>query len=240
MVLKTLLLTLISLMSVNSMFSQEVGKTKENVFDNIIGLENTNLFNGKRYYNAYKTTPDNTNFFVFTDFSNESIVYDNQPYYNINLKYDITTDQLITKLNGDKSYINIELIKNKVKNFTINKHNFINSKSLLSDTVSDLGFLELVYTSTNYKFLIKRIKKVSKKLNNRKYVFTFKSDDVYYLFYENKIYEISSYRELRNILPDLKKEINDFYKSNKRLLKDNEEVFFVNLLKHLEFNTLNK
>lgn len=242
MVLKTFLLTLISLMSVNFIFSQEVTTNKDNsiIFDNIVGLENTNIFNGKRYYNAYRTTANNTNFFKFTDYIKGNVIYNNQPFFDLDLKYDVTTDQLITKLTGDKGYINIELVKNKVNRFQIDKHHFINSKFLLKDSAIDLGFLELVHTSENYTFLIKRDKKVSKKLDNRQYVFTFKSDDVYYFFFEDKLYEISSYKELRKIIPDLKKDIDGFYRNNKKLLKSDEELFFVNLLKQLEYKKLNK
>ncbi len=240
MVHKTIFLTLIAFISVNFMFSQDVNKTKENIYDNIVGLENTGLFNGKRYYNAYKTTPNNTNFYIFTDFSKANVVFDKQPYYNVDLKYDVTTDQLITKLNNNLSYINIQLVKNKVSSFNIDNHHFINSKLLLNDSIPDLGFLEIVYTTPLYKFLIKRIKRVSKELENKKYVFTFRSYDVYYFFFEDKLYEISSYKDLRKIMPDLKKDINDFYRNNKKLLKSDEELFVVNLLKQLEYKNRNK
>lgn len=242
MVLKTLLLTLLSFLSVLFMFSQEVTTNRENIvlFDNIVGLENTSLFNGKRYYNTYKTIPSNTNFFKFTDYTKGNVTYNNQPFYEVDLKYDVTTDQLITKLTGDKSYINIELVKDKVTDFQIDKHHFINSKSLLKDDVSDLGFLEIAYSSDHYKFLIKRDKKVSKKLDNKKYVFVFKTDDVFYLFYNDELHPISSYRTVHKILPNRKKDIKSFYKFNKKLFKKDEGQFFISLFKNLEFKTLNK
>jgi len=67
------------------MFSQDVNKTKENIYDNIVGLENTGLFNGKRYYNAYKATPDNNNFFFSPYFVKGVVVYDNQVYTHIDM-----------------------------------------------------------------------------------------------------------------------------------------------------------
>lgn len=229
-------------MSINVIFSQESNTNREDLilFDNIVGLENTNFFNGKRYYNLYKATTANNNFFLSTDYVKGSLIYDNQPFYNVDLKYDLTTDNLITKLNGNRSYINIELIKDKVTSFHIGNHHFINISELIKDKTSDLGFLELSYTTPSFKFLIKRKKNVAKKINQKKIDFVFKDNDSFYVFYESELHHISSYKTLRKVFPNQAKDINSFYKSNKKLLNKNEEQFLMDLFKYLEFKINNK
>ena len=242
MSLKSSSLILMFFMSINLTFSQKSNTYKEDLtlFDSIVELENTNLFNGKRYYNLYRATPNNNNFFYSTDYVKGNVLFNNQNYYNVDLKYDLTTDKLITKLSGDKSYINIELIKDKVASFQIEDHYFININTLIKDKSSDLGFLELAYTNSDFNFFIKRKKYVSEKLNQKKVEYIFKDDDSFYLFYNNKLQQVNSYKTLKKLLPDQAKSINSFTKSNKKLLSKNEEEFFMSLFKYLEIKSYNK
>lgn len=67
-------------------------------FDNIIGYENSGIYNGTLFLEKYKTESNNHHFFLDNKYKLGNLIYDNQPYYNVYLKYDIYEDELIAKL----------------------------------------------------------------------------------------------------------------------------------------------
>jgi len=57
-----------------------------NWFDNQVGIENTDLYNGIRYKELYRVKNGKHKFFQSSNFIKGKIVYKNQTYYNIELK----------------------------------------------------------------------------------------------------------------------------------------------------------
>lgn len=202
-------------------------------FDNLTGIENTKLYNGNRYYNTYKISETNHNFFYAPEYVKGDVVYDNEFFYNIDLKYDALKDVLVSKLDDKKSFVNLELIKQKVKSFTINNHKFINVDLIINSKELN-GFAELITSSKNYTFFVKRKKEVRERIKGNKVVHLFYETNTYFLYSKGEVHKIKSYKSLRKQFPDYETAINTYYKSNRLLVKNNEYQFMTGLFKRLD------
>lgn len=157
-------------------------------FDKITGIDNTDLYNGVIYNETFRNTEQSHVFFNSHKFSSETIKYNNQIYYNAMLRYDIYNNILLTKLNDEKSYLNIQLISNKVKHFTIENHKFINTNiSNQLKTFGVSGFMEEAYNGDNFIFYIKHRKKPKRSLEKRMVDANFIKDNIYLLFLQKLI-----------------------------------------------------
>ena len=197
-------------------------------FDAIVGVGNTDLYNGIQYKRSYNTINNNHEYFLSSDFIKGTVLYNNQPYFDVYLKYDIHNDELIAQLPSIKSYNTIQLIQQKVASFSIDDHNFI---KLSAENVS--GFYEILFEDNNIKFYKKYIKTIKKHLDKDFAYYVFKEKESYLLYYNNEYYQIKSKSNISKALPNLKKDINLFYKNNENLRKTNYELFLSKLSSYL-------
>lgn len=196
-------------------------------FDNTIGQNNTPLSYGVIYKEKYiKKIKDNHNFFLNDKFNEGSIHYRDQPFFNVQLKYDIVNDLIILKINSQDQIPSIILDKDLVRNFRINNFRFQNTP---------LGFLEEVVMLNNYS-IYKKHKKISKENIDGTYKhYTFKSKNPQFiLFYNGKYYTIKSKRDFIKIFPDQKKKIIKYYRSNRHLFKNSFKNFVIKLMNQLQ------
>lgn len=217
--------------------AQQTSTESENLqtFDKIIGLENTKLYNGKRYYNIYKSSEDNHNLFTSPNFLKGDVVYDGASFFNINLKYNLFNDQLIFKPDGDKGFINIELIRDKVLSFKLNDHHFINSKTLKENNNLISGYLEVIYNTPSLKLYAKRKKTVTERIRQNKLVYLFTNEPIFYLLHNGKLSEIKSTKSFKKIFPNYNKELKTEIKDNKKRFEKDEEGLFLFLTQWLDF-----
>lgn len=217
--------------------AQQTSDTNEMLqsFDKIIGLENTKLYNGKRYYSIYKTTEDNHNFFTSPNFIKGDVTYDGDSFFNVNLKYDAYNDQVIFKPNGDKGFINIELIPNKVSKFKFENHHFINSKDLKENNNLVNGYLEYIYSTPTLKLFAKRKKRVTERIRQNKLVYLFSNEPSFFLSHKGVLSEIKSTKTLKKIFPNFTNELKTEIKDNKRRFEKDDEGFLLFLTQWLDF-----
>lgn len=204
-------------------------------FDKIIGLENTKLNNGSRYYNLYKVSDENHNFFSAPSFIKGDVTYDDDTFYNVDLKYDLFNDELIYQPNGSKAFINVELIKDKVLKFNFKDHQFIKSENITGNNDLVSGYLEIVYNTPNLKLYAKRKKTVTERIRQNKLVYLFSNEHSFYLYYAGKLNEIKSTNSFKKIFPVFSKELKTEIKENKKGFEKNEEGFLLFLTKWLDF-----
>ncbi|WP_044398026.1 hypothetical protein [Lacinutrix sp. Hel_I_90] len=233
--LKTSLFITFLVTTVTFTKAQENNKENLEIFDKIIGPENTKLYNGKRYYNLYKSTLNNHNFFKQPNYQKGDVFYDGQYFINVDLKYDLFVDKLIFKPVGEKSYLNIELIKNKIDSFSFQNHKFINSAILQENEDFLSGFLEVIYTSPLMQLYAKRRKTVSERIKQTRLTYTFYTEDLYFLSYNSILYEINSSKDFGKIFLTLRKEIKKTSKENKERFRNNDEDLYLYLITFINF-----
>lgn len=212
-------------------------------FDGVVGIEHTGLYNGKQYVdlNVNKIYDNKHPFFLYNKEILGSITYDGQTYYDTALKYNLEKDKLIVALKSGTTVTIIELINDKIDEFTIEGFRFIRIKELVGNKTSMNKFYEILVEKPSLLVLKKHKKVRTKNIQASRIVnYKFISSDSYFLLVDQNIKEIASKADIIKIYPKLKKEINSFYKINKRLRKFEPDRFMQRLFEKIYQSALSK
>lgn len=215
-------------------YPQSTSKAKIfETYDHIVGLENTGLYNGTSFTDFFLNTDGTYRYFVQYDYTRGSVKYNNQFYSNVNLKYDIFEDNLLTSSSDNLSVFNVELLPEFVESFSIFGHDFVR----LTDTHlnrSGNGYFEKVYVGANLDLYIKHAKKKRDKALNTGVQYRFSENNYYLLKHNGNYFSILSIRDMRKIMPEKAKMIRDFRKSYKSLYKADPDTFMTKLVTFLD------
>ena len=215
------------------LFFSLISYSQENIeryFDEIIKRENLTISNGKLFSNDFKTTE--TDQFYNTKYSLETLVYNNEIYNYVNLKYDIYRDVLIFRPYGESEKFGIELILENVNSFTIKNKLFVNLSNHTKDSLDFVkGYFEENFKNEKISFYIKHKKETKEFINNQKIFNNFQNSNKYVLFYDTKFYEIRNTKDIRRIFPYFEKELSQFEEENSLLLKNDKDAFFEKMIK---------
>lgn len=212
----------------------------EEFFDNTVGKENLPLNNGFFYFNTFKTL-DTHQFYHINKYSQGELIYDNQFYNTVNLKYDIFNDAIIFKPYGESENFGIILIKDKVLQFTLNNRKFINLNLVTKDTIKNIrGYYEENFKGKEFLFYIKHKKDRRDFIKNQIFYSDFDIYNEFLIFTKGEYFEINGKKDLTILFPNYKKEINIFYSENSKLAKDNKTEFYEKIVRFIDQLTLIK
>lgn len=212
-------------------------------FDNVVGSGNLGIYNGTIFVETFKTQLNNHRFLLDDNYHLGNLVYDNQPYFNIYLKYDIHEDELIAKLTDKKNFIFIKLIKEKISFFEIinseklivsEKYSFINISNKLNVIKKPSNsFYQILFESDRVTLLKKNFKKRGNKIVGN-FVYSKFSNQNYFVILKDGDYSlINSRNDIVKLFPNQKKNVKFFYRKNRKLHRRNKEVFYIKLLENL-------
>ena len=180
------------------------------------------LNNGRAWRNLYyKIRGDQ--FLFSTEFLPGSATIDGKTFNNLQLKYDIYNDELLTIT--DHSII-LQLNKEMIELFTMKYQNRIyNFKRLNADSLSTLsGFVNVLYDGGTSLYVKYRKEILLLAVENKYDMF----NQVNRIFVEKngQIFRIDSKRELLKLLEDQKRLLHTFIRSSKlRISRRNPERF---------------
>ncbi|MBS7252903.1 hypothetical protein [Flavobacterium branchiicola] len=232
---KALYLLIFSTISnVSYLYSQTSDKSSiYEFFDNNVGRDNLNINNGVLHSEPFRPIAEKHRYYI-NEFNAGSLGFEDEIYDNVLLKYDIHQDQLIFKQKDQTDNLAINLIKDKVNFFSIKNKKFVNLKSEALKFPSIInGIYEENYVGDLVSLYIKHHKEKIK---------VFQSDGVYYNYiyktdyiikYNNYFYKVDSQKEVKKIFPSVKKEINNYYKVDKKLEHSDKTQFMENLTKQI-------
>lgn len=208
-------------------------KDTYNWFDSIIGQKNSELSLGPKFFNQIRTINDNHQYYISKKFQTGEITFNEQPYYNVKMKYDIHLDKIIIQLSNKLEKYSLLLETNQIQGFSLENKKFIN----ISNNSNTYGFVEKLKEGkiTLYK---KHFKKRFKKLDKRFKYSHFKDDSFFLISYKNKLTEIRSKSDLSKQFPSIKKEINKLYRTIN--LPKNTDLFMIDLITKIELLISNK
>ncbi|WP_299248042.1 hypothetical protein [uncultured Aquimarina sp.] len=205
-----------------------------NWFDQVVGQEHTGLYNGKQYVNldVNRIYEGRHSFFLTDDVVTGSILYDNQVYYDVDMKYNLETDNLLIALKSGAVTSILELIRDKVDRFTIEDYSFIRIDGFEENNSVINGFHQVLLKNDTYS-LLKRYQKIRRKkignVGDNKLYFEFITKNTYVLFANGHYKRINSKGDVIKMYPTLKKAINQFYIKNRTLKKSNSDRFMQRL-----------
>lgn len=231
---KTSIFILLFIVSVNLIQAQTKTSDELSKIDRSVGNQSLPYLNGKLHLNYDNTIDENNHrYLAKNQFITGHIVYNGDNYYGLQLKYDIKNDDLVCLPDLDNSYIKVNLISEKVKEFSLGNQKFTNLTSELNSKFKK-GFYEKRSESKNAILYIKHLKSAQEVLkNNRKQIeYFYKKEHVIYA--KGTYFSFDSERDLIEIFPEMKAEIKNYYEKNQKLEKDNKTEFVVAFLKSLK------
>lgn len=201
------------------------------LFDNATGKEAISLNNGPTHYNTIRTIDKNNFRYTSYEFLKGDVIYENQKFYGVNLKYDLLNDELIYQ--PDNTIYGINLIKEKVSAFFIEGKVFKNlsSGSNVPEFVS--GYYEETVTSEKFIFYTKYSKRIRKVAKEKILLSEFKAEDSYILYHQNNYIILTSQKNIIDAFPEYKTQINNFYKMNKNLSKSDNNLYMKKLFTYI-------
>ena len=242
--LKTTTLVVFTLILANGLktFAQETSdKSIYNWFDSKIGKENTGLNNAPLYVNLDKPIKDHHTFLKTDQYTIGDIIYDGQPYFDIKLKYNIYSDQLVMNPFGQFDNVAVALIQEKTTSFSIYNKQFL-KLNLKITSLPDFtaGYYEVAKANDNLILYIKHHKDNNKIVKDDGVFYSYKTKNRFYLLYNNNYYEVNSKKSVQKIFPEFKSNIKTFYNLNSEIYKNDDSDFMKKMIFQIDALLNNK
>lgn len=200
-------------------------------FDSIFENGNSELYNGYKYSETFRTEKGNHQFFLTRNFQLGNLVYSGQTFFDVSLKYDLFHDEIIVKLPNQSAFVIIKLVKNNVHSFSIDGLDFINISSEKNKIDSDQnGFYQILKEMPLISVYKKYVKTKEDYISDLKSYSKFKEKRNYLIRYNDSHFTIDSYKDVRRLFPNYKNQISSFYKREKKQYKSNKDEFYRNLM----------
>ncbi|MFI1744331.1 hypothetical protein [Thalassobellus sediminis] len=209
------------------------------IYDSFNLNQNLDVINGQEYIDVYKSLKrDNHKFYSSDDFFEGTVIYNSQPYYGLKIKYDLLNDLIILEsINQKVNYLSLN--SQFVTEFIIDNNKFV--RLPISPVITEFyknGFFKESFKGKEFSLFIKNIKYKNEVISRRKVLYTFRDKEIYILSSKNQYYLIDKIKDVTDVLSLNKKQIQLFYKENKKLFKKDKEQFLNKLFKLLEFNNV--
>ncbi|MCB7480434.1 hypothetical protein [Christiangramia sediminis] len=203
------------------------------LLDHKIGLENTMLFNGIQNLDQEVTINEKNKFlYTYQDFNVSSIVYENNYYPSVLLKFNVYDDLVLAKIPVSNKFSTFQLITSRIQKFEMNGHKFEN---IGIETEKDFeGFYENILETSSLTLFKKHRKKVQRKMERNYVFYEFEPTDSEFIFkYEGEFFSADSKKEINSIFPTQKSEIKKFYREQRSVLRAKPDDFMIQLFKEI-------
>ena len=236
---KKIIFTACIFLGMNYMGAQSPEEILTKSFDQIIGKENLDINNGTFHTNEFRVINNKHRYYPSEKFEKGDVTYNNQQYFDIDIKYDLYKDILVYRPQ-DSDFLSINLISEKISTFKLNNKNFVYLNSLnfpLNDVKS--GLYEKCVNGKTFIFYIKHKRDKREVFKETTAFNEFENNYEYYLEKNGALYKINAKKDLVKLFPDFKRQINDFYSAFKPLEKENKPLFYEKLMIYLNNATEN-
>lgn len=203
------------------------------IFDQIVGIENTAIFNGFEYIEKHRIINNKHKFFKAYNFIKGTVIYDGQPFYEVSLKYNVFEDLVLVQLENKQGKNTIQLFDELLDGFSIDDHQFVNIKNKNS-TVS--GIHELIFENSHFKVFKKYTLKEKTLLDKKLLYHEFEADDAEYFFKYNEGIQEVTLKNLIETFPNDKDLVKSRYRFNKKKLNSNSDIFMQQLFTEISNN----
>lgn len=205
-------------------------------YDKIVGNENTGLYNGPEFVDQFLDTWDNSHIYLKSSaFMKSRLVYNNQSYINVPLKYDLFEDNVIIRSSDHLSAFQVKLIAENISSFSVHGRTFTKLNGTKLDLIGN-DFFEIASLGKSVSLYIKHLKKKKRETVENVLQYSFYKDNYYILAYGGVYHPIYSIKDFKEIFPDKYKQIKIFYKQNKIQYKASKDSFMIKLVKYLDEN----
>jgi hypothetical protein len=121
----------------------------------------------------------------------------------------------------------------KIIEFTINNHKFINILTNENDKNTFKGFFEILYESDSLRLYKKHQKEIIRKTDEKIVTYQFKDKFSHVVSYKNLNYKLKKTNDLNTIFTNYKKEIKQLSKKHNAIRKSDPDNYMLAILKEL-------
>jgi hypothetical protein len=190
--------------------------------------ENQILYNGKIWRNLYYMVHENQ-FLFSNEFLHGSITISGKVFNNIELKYDIFKDELLTPV--DPGMI-LQLNKEMVDSFSLNFENNISRFIRIKEDGSPGGYYKVLYEGKSSLYL-KYYKKIDKLADEGQYDKFYQFSRLFYVK-DNELFQITGKSDLINAINDQKNLVKTFIKKNKLNVSEKIPESFIPIIRYFD------
>jgi len=195
----------------------------------MLGHTNSGMFKGVADTETFRVLNERHPFFKYTDFTLGSLVYDGQPYFEVELRYNVYQESLFTRNTEAIGTPPMRFDKHKVTQFTIDGHAFRNMGT--GDTGDNrLGFLEVLLENDSLALYKRYTKKIFKRTDEKLVYYEFKDGHSYYVQYAKTYFSLKKASELNAIFPEHKKSLKTIRDRHEDLRKTNPDSYMKSIL----------
>ena len=194
-------------------------------FDSIVGEQNMELYNGPLFRELATGGSDSHAYFLESGFLMGDIVFDEQPYFDQNVKYNVHLDEILVTPKYNPTGLLVRLVKSKVKAFVIRQHQFVRLPSEVQGSES-YGYVEVLAEQRGNMLLKKYRKKSVESRKESRVVIEFEESKEYILLMDGELLEANSKSQWNRAFSDKKKELGNFFKQNRIAFRKDKDTFF--------------
>jgi hypothetical protein len=186
------------------------------------------LYNGKIWRDLYYQVHENQ--FLFSDeFLSGSLSISGKVFNNIDLKYDIFKDELLTPVeNGNMLQLNKEMVDSFTLNFQNKNYRFIRMK----EGPGPGGYFNVLYKRKSALYL-KYYKKIDKLAVEGQYDMFYQDSKLFFVN-DSAFFQITGKRDLINAIDDKNDRVKTFIKKNKFNVSEKIPESFIPILRYFD------
>ncbi len=186
-------------------------------------LNQSRLYNGSDYI-IYQSHDEEHPYFKIEDWTNGSIVYEGELYNNVDLLYDISSDNVIIEHNRGNP---IKLLDEKIQSFSLLSHKFVRLKGDETNKISE-GFYDQLYDGPS-KVYAKHWKIYQESLDQGEVIPRFEEGNQHYIVKKGIFYAVKSKGSVLQVFDDRKQDVKDFIRKNHIRFKTDREKAIVSI-----------
>jgi len=186
-------------------------------YNNSLAAKTSGLFTGGLYVRDYYNVKGHP-FFETDSLQKGDVFYNGVLYRNVDLLYDLSHDNLVTKYADDA---NLVLVREKIAYFKIGTHLFVAGSDVLRKK-----FYEMLYTG-KVELLVQRKKEMVPWSKTMEFTAAFSQTNSYFIYKDSSYQKVNSKQELMDVLKDKKEELKNFISANKLDFRKNFETALI-------------
>lgn len=214
----------------------EILPTYYSWFDDIIGPENSELHYGIAYFEKHRAKSKKSKFFPVPDFVSGSVIFDNMPYYGLDLKYNVYEDELLMRVANQFGGGTLQLYKEKVEAFEIDGHHFVKTETSKKQNEIPSGFYEVLLEKARFSLLKKHRKLLELDLSDKSTFYEFEVlPSTFILAFNHNYYPVENVSDITSLFTDNADQMVEFSKKRPRSQNTEKELkALLNFLDTLE------
>ena len=208
---------------------EESSKPLHIVYDAITGNEDVGVFDGLFFTDPYKVINEYHRYYQKPNFIQGTVTYNKQPYFNLDIKYDLFEDRLLVRHVAIVGAPMVQLLTPFVADFIIGNQRFVNIRKWISDE-EITGFVTVLSEHDNLVLVKKHRKKRLKKIKQNIAYYEFKENSLLFLIHNRAVIPLRKEADLIGEFPDHKKQLKNLFAIHRMEKKKNKDQYFLKVI----------